>query len=978
MKYIVQGLCFLLFVPAVLLAHDMSLHMKIAAENFDIWEDYDPDFYNRMITPAQSIPDSVLKMMTYKFYYIGTTFPDVLWPNAQSLIRGLISNLFDYRDNLDDPMHIQEWTKNDVQVPVIFQSGTDSHNLHRLYLMVEYAKSNNWTPYAKSMIYGAYLHALCDMYATFTQASRFGYGKCYDSDSAIHYDVLYFGELYHELFSQTHMYNWVQFIKSLYTEVVNPNSTMLIRPSSCCFYREYNLAEPHDLVTWQHGHYTPIQKYVDATNAVGWQVQNLTHDRLRSYLHGWAILTFLLYGYRKDGTYCGGIFAHPEWTIEYIIDDFWYWIGSDFIDPGWLLGALPNAVQDYLKRSIWESMGTPIWFGENLMERWLKHAFGTEPWPWYFETELGLQTLWNGIPDTLKTPAAQLEYERYKENLRDWYNTPSNRILEPRKCSSYNTEASLALNMEQLYKNSIDQGPAYLDHSWNGIKVWPTARKAGLLGGLYDVVSDVFSRQPGIIDLHYFANNNSTHEHAYATLVTEATPYGGLEWDMIVFPNKTRIDLLGKHADGNVEAIQTQIYDIAEIERKRNQFEVNLDNLHMNGVEQLYWDICTYDQSNNAQLMLSADYEDAYYESPMVYDNILYQTWFNNGNPLRTPSQDPIADPIKYWPCVLRVFGLHKPTSLITGFGNSSELILYWTDHSNREDGFKVARKIDNEEWNLEHAYASASSGAGLEVTCTDTVSLCHKYQYKLRAYDNDNRRSEWSDSAFTVHGAIAESERFDMSAYNNGRKAVIVGNHVYITHAKDEWGNREVILLHSNNGGKTFDEILHTGSHVSHPAITADDDGNVYVIWGRVEYLDRPQHGWYRRYHCHCLHNGAWDNTVVYSQLLNTIQPPTWQPPEDSIAAPSIAVSNDSGYVAFKIKNQNIRIARFALDFPTYGTYESIDDSWCNATEYISIGYDRSKRLVIAVQTDAQNPLRLYYRKMGTNAWTCLPIGDH
>ena len=45
MKKIVIILCLAFLVPISLLAHDMSLHMKIVAETFDVWQEFDPAFY---------------------------------------------------------------------------------------------------------------------------------------------------------------------------------------------------------------------------------------------------------------------------------------------------------------------------------------------------------------------------------------------------------------------------------------------------------------------------------------------------------------------------------------------------------------------------------------------------------------------------------------------------------------------------------------------------------------------------------------------------------------------------------------------------------------------------------------------------------------------------------------------------------------------------------------------------------------------
>jgi len=181
MKNIIRIICLISILPILLLAHDMSLHMSIGAQTFNVWQQFDPVFYDYISTPAPGVGmDSVKKMMTRKFYYIGLTFPDMFWPHAQSLIRGLINTLYSFRDGLKDPLYIHDHTKDNVQSKIEFSYGTNSHNLEKLYKMAKRARDNNWTPYEKSLIYGAFMHVVQDLYGhTVLQSARFGYGKCY-------------------------------------------------------------------------------------------------------------------------------------------------------------------------------------------------------------------------------------------------------------------------------------------------------------------------------------------------------------------------------------------------------------------------------------------------------------------------------------------------------------------------------------------------------------------------------------------------------------------------------------------------------------------------------------------------------------------------------------------------------------------------------------------------------------------------------
>jgi len=271
--------------PILLSAHDGSLHMFIGSQTSDIWQNYDPAFYNALVNAQSTWENSadVQKLSLLKFYYIGLTFPDMLWPHAQGMIRGLIAKLYE-TGGLTGPFDITATTYNLVQTEIEFSYGDNSHNLEKLYQMVNYARSQNWPPAEKALIYGAFMHVVHDLYGhTALQSARFSYGKCYDSDSALHQNILRYGELYHELFSQTHITNWFKFIIPLYCSVdwTTPEIPVF-REDAFGFYRQINV-DPVEWKVWQELDFDPVQKFVDASNAVGWSIQNLTQDRLETY-----------------------------------------------------------------------------------------------------------------------------------------------------------------------------------------------------------------------------------------------------------------------------------------------------------------------------------------------------------------------------------------------------------------------------------------------------------------------------------------------------------------------------------------------------------------------------------------------------------------------------------------------------------------------------------------------------------------------
>lgn len=723
--------------PFIMMAHDLSLHMYIGSQTFDVWQEFDPAFYNALVDAQAGWqqPVDLSLLMLIKFYYIGLTLPDLLWPSGQEIVKGVVSKLYGV-SGLVDPLRILPTTYNNVQTPIQFSSGDNSHNLTKLYQMVQYAKNRNWPPAQKALIYGAFIHVVQDMYVTFQQASRFGYGKCYDSDSALSQPILRYAETYHELFSQTYITDWGRFIRPLFATPLKegPFYKQYIK-DACTFFR---IIEVYGAMTgWQDTNFVEVQRFVNAANAVGWSIQNLTQERLESYLHGWAIFTFLFYGYTKDnysGT-VGGIFGHPNWGFTYIRENFWWKIGLQGVSG-----------------LVWDIFHLPGWLRDRLLDivatkeiyklRFLAFLSGTESWYKYFQTQGGLWQLWQMVPDSLKTADAWKEYHRAYWNLHYWQG--SGAIKNPRLRSSYNDEASWAVEFKNLYKNSVNQGPSYLDLRWNNLDVWTTARKAGLLGGLYDVNDTTAPMQPGVIDLHYFyIDANNQRQHTYTFIETEATPYGGIEWDLILFPAaRNHIYLYGRKSDGSVFQIGFRYYWWNGLERQQGYLTVNLDDAVNAGAEQVFWKVHTQsDPTAPDALMLKADYRDAYQESPLVYNNKTYQQWFNFGDPTRILGQNPLTNPLKYWPSTVRLYRLNRPVNLSCIQTDPTHVKLQWTDRTNRETRFWIARKVENGSWNETYASVGANTTQFI-----DEVSF-YNYAYKVRADDGAGHYSAWSDS---------------------------------------------------------------------------------------------------------------------------------------------------------------------------------------------------------------------------------------
>lgn len=314
------GLCMLVGVTQ---ANGLGMHMYLGSQTPEVWQNYDPDFYNALLS------DDSLGIMTRKFYYIGLILPDLVDTNAQKSIKKLIETLHDslpldstitleytvsenilglwiriplritarVRLNSYSPLRIRDQTYNNVQQLIYFNGNFPNNNLEKLREMAEYARTHNWSPADKAMIYGAYMHVIHDLYAHMAlQPTLFGYPYATESDSALERGLLYFPEWYHELFSETYIPDW-SFLEDLYMryttywnapvcnhfEGIMPYSfftnEIRIAVGNCQYYNRV------DYQDWQVLNFPPVQKFIEAAQATGYAGPGLTQERLESYLH---------------------------------------------------------------------------------------------------------------------------------------------------------------------------------------------------------------------------------------------------------------------------------------------------------------------------------------------------------------------------------------------------------------------------------------------------------------------------------------------------------------------------------------------------------------------------------------------------------------------------------------------------------------------------------------------------------------------
>lgn len=127
-----------------------------------------------------------------------------------------------------------------------------------------------------------------------------------------------------------------------------------------------------------------------------------------------------------------------------------------------------------------------------------------------------------------------------------------------------------------------------------------------------------------------------------------------------------------------------------------------------------------------------------------------------------------------------------------------SEIRLYWMDNSNREAGFKIARKINNGPWDTLYATVGQNTH-----TILDTVWYGNTYHYKVRAYDSQNHFSNWSNvldwfSAFSSNWS-------KMTASNNASRIVYGGGYEHLAYSGTFEGNSVIFYTHSGDMGASW-----------------------------------------------------------------------------------------------------------------------------------------------------------------------------
>ncbi|MEO0136172.1 MAG: hypothetical protein ABIL40_10085 [candidate division WOR-3 bacterium] len=775
-----KRLCLVILFCAIdLFSFDIGTHWYISLQTADIWQSYDPAFY-QLIDPSRT---DIWAVRARKFYFIGLALPDIL--DQQEGIRSFANSLYALKGELIEPAYrsaidIYDNTKSQVQTTITFNGPPPNANLTKLKQMADWVKTNVSNVEDRAVVYGALMHVIQDLYAHMNlESSRFGYGRVIQPNGTPVEEPIFVGEPYYEMFVPTYVPSW-DFVKNdIYRSFDVPYSggqLRLVTPGTYCadFWRVWNVNLGQLETNFQESNFLPIQRFVDAANAVGYGTSSLTRERLEAYIHVAGIALFTLYGYERGGGNVGGVAGHPNWTFAQVAD-FVRKIG----EGQWQILNMPEIYK--LTNTIKTECAVtfvlkilkyyPEVYGVHLHEGpWidvLLNIIGTNPWYTYLETPAGIDQLWAAIPNQFK-PQYQDQYELLRSTISQWN---QGEIKKPNLRTSYSEEISQAIAIREFYRQSLLQGSSYFDYEMNNTNVYQILRKQGPLGGLFTVYDTTYFRQPSILNMYFKLGSTPVWTEIEA-------PYSGLtatlSYDLFKY-GKSKIRIWGKGVDGATPPNNC----LAEKEllggpaRESGTLDFDASAAANANVREVSFRAETWSNSHgNYWCMMNSDYR-----GMVDFHTPPYSYWFNWGRPTRCIDENPLTEPLHYWPYVLRMTSLKKPTALnYNEMFATNQVKLRWTDNSKFEDGFKIARRRDDQQWNSStENYASVdySPDSGGTKEYIDTVSFLRKYVYKIRAYDNQGRVSDWSDSVVFVSGAIAQSNYSRMSAFNNGAKVL-------------------------------------------------------------------------------------------------------------------------------------------------------------------------------------------------------------
>ncbi|RKZ21274.1 hypothetical protein DRQ18_04760, partial [bacterium] len=846
-------------------------HIYISMKTKDVWAGFDSDFRDVLGKPwkVEGTWNDFIDMMTKKFYYIGTMLPDLLDEDAQRGISELIDILYNipwYAEYAIEPegLKISDEIYNQTRQLIKFNEPDLNHNFEKLYAMVQYANQQGWSPYEKSLIYGAFMHVLQDLYAHMVLIpSLFGYGYSILADSALGTDILQAPEGYYELFVETyvpHPESILMYLWTCYSEdEIGAKVSMHPAYKSFQYLVEYDITGRY-IEGWYDKDYPPIDRFVEAAQAVGYDIDNLTPDRLKAYLHGTAIALYFIYGALPDGRKAGGVPLHPQWTpsdsiIQYYeemairnvlsddllndlyllkdVAELWYWLwnAKDGI-VGICRGIILNHI---IKEVFWTALAQYVKDTWGIDLYYLRSGF-KEPWYRYLETPEMMDLVYNALPsseqnveiiDGVSFSKGYAKARRIVEFL-DTYGD----YKKPNLRSSYAEELNRAISLLSVWAQNVLQGPQYLDYTMiipeydptKKVSIYAISRKAGVVGGIYPIDDPYYYDQPGVIKM-FFEGNNEVLTTLDAPDISFNTV--NLHYDVITFgPTKIQLwEVLSNGEDGN------KIGDtlLEGVQRHEGNFTVDIPQSP--NVSEISFEIKTRHKffTTNYARMISSNYRDTYGEHPEIHDNPYYQDILKGGNPYREIGENPLHDPVRNWPYTLSVL---NPPKFLEVYALNHEYVRFkWRDRSYHETDNPQGGYYIYKDGNVLFFLPGAPGAGSICEHIWGPITGNPDGRYKMKT-TNGVRVSVFSDS---IDFVLPLKDHFTTSyshatAYNNERKIAETSDgvlHVIYVHNDSLW------YTYSEDGGVTWkpDFFLDTisGPYLATLATYGDE---LWVSW--------------------------------------------------------------------------------------------------------------------------------------------------
>ena len=815
---------------------------------FDIWKDYDPQFYNDLTNP-----DDAVSYLVKKYYYIGLTMPDMLDETGQKwsikILKSLsnahiITQFYTAFDISDDERSLLSTVGNSRIIKFAdSDSVAPNHNLEGCYAAAEYARNQGWSSVDKALLYGQLMHVIQDQYAHMVmQPSLFGYGTAIESkydNQLVKNNLLSKFEFYYEIMVPTNIPDF-SFVKQMFRETATDGSQSTFGWGDFNSYY-YSFHRTRNWINMTSDDLPNLSKYIEAMIFCGeFSPQHLTFDRLKTLMHGWGLLIFLQSGYNAFGLYQGGLYNRPDLTVDQYAD----FIGQMGDPQGFMIqDVLSKAAITYLNFIAMKSEITSIdsWGLQSIIDVYhfsldLLKLQGFTPIISVFEDTLTVDYLYNNLW-TDKTPHSDSMYEQLRDNIATFekYGNPY-KFDRP---EAYSGEISRIISMKKFYKHQLElgsiNGPKYLNYSMElpdvnkqTASIFTLSRKAGILGGIIPLASPQHSYydQPGIIDMHFALNGQFVYDSASVKIRREdAYEKINVDYKIINF-GITQIGI-GRKWNGGYDEHTQNVDDTAKIE---GQYNLNTNCMYDDNIKTVSYIVKSRTKAipYSYSKMIDSDYRQ-YYNNPSLHlnDNAEYVQAFHNGNPFRKVNENPYDNVENLWPYILPVNYsniINAPGNVeMTPNENLNSGILSWHNESRFGNQFKIWKQ----KYGLQKEYVGMYSDTFATISSLEPFS---EYKFYIQTINSDS--GFYSDTV-VKELYIMPYKRINKAYFNSsdnwGTRIISDNGKLFMVYAD---GNDSVSYTYSTDNGLHWSpSVKLDGGNVHNPSLCVKND-TIYAVW--------------------------------------------------------------------------------------------------------------------------------------------------